>query len=194
MTRAWRVAATVAGILAVAGAAFGATNWTGSVNTGKGQGQAATVPSLSITATASPSPANLVYPGTYGDAVVTITNTGMTPVTITGVNLPMNTTYATGSTNSSLTNTNTSCTAAQGTVAWRYATTTSGTPHALITALVAGGTSTLKVTFTNDVTMGTSAPAACASTFFAMPSFTSITATAGSGTRTTSPAPDAWTA
>jgi len=193
--RARRVVATVAGIMLVAGVAFGATNWTVRVNTGSSaEGQAASIASLSITATASPSPVNLVYPGAYGDAVVTITNTSKAPVTITAVSLPTSTTYATGYTNSSLTTTNTSCTAAQGTVAWRYATTTSGTSHTLTTALIVGANSTLTVTFTNDVTMGTAAPVGCKSTYFAMPSFTTITATAGSGTATTSPATDAWTA
>ena len=192
---AWRVAATMGGILLVAGVAFGATNWHAGVNAGsKGESQAASVASLTIAATAAPSPANLVYPGAFGDAVVTITNTGKAPVTITAVNLPTSTTYATGYTNSSLTTTNASCTAAQGTVAWRYATTTSGTSHALTTALIVGASSTLTVTFTNDVTMGTAAPVGCKSTYFAMPSFTAITATAGSGTPTTSPATDAWTA
>ncbi len=193
-TRAWRVAATVAAVFSVAGVAFGATHWTVGLNSGsKGQGRAASVANLTITASAVPSPVNLVYPGASGDAVVTITNTSTAPVTITAVNLPTSTTYATGYTNSSLSTLNTNCTAAQGTVAWRYATGVSGTSHTLTTALVVGANSTLTVTFTNDVTMGTSAPTGCKSTYFAMPSFTAITATAGSGTPTVSPATDAWT-
>jgi hypothetical protein len=191
--RAWRVAATVVGVLLVAGVAFGATNWTVGVHAGSsGQSKAASIANLTITATASPSPVNLVYPGAFGDAVVTITNTSAAPVTITAVSIPSSTTYATGYTNSSLTTTNTNCTAAQGTVAWRYATGTN--PHTLTSALVVGANSTLTVTFTNDVAMGTSAPTGCKSTYFAMPSFTAVTATAGSGTATTSPATDAWTA
>jgi len=192
--RAWRIAATVAGVVLVAGVAFGATNWTVGLNGGSsGHGQAASVANLTITASAVPSPVNLVYPGAFGDAVVTITNTSTAPVTITAVNLPTSTTYATGYTNSTLATLNTNCTAAQGTVAWRYATGVSGTSHTLTTALVVGSSSTLTVTFTNDVTMGTSAPTGCKSTYFAMPSFTAITATAGSGTPTVSPATDAWT-
>jgi len=194
-TPVWRVLATIVGILMVAGVAFGATNWTVGVNAGsKGESQAASVANLTITATAIPTPAHLVYPGAFGDAVVTISNAGTAPVTITAVNLPTSTTYATGYTNSSLTTTNASCTAAQGTVAWRFATATSGTSHTLTTALIVGASSTLTVTFTNDVTMGTAAPVGCKSTYFAMPAFTAITATAGSGTPTVSPATDAWTA
>jgi len=194
-SRRWRVVVVAGAVLVTAGIALGATNWTVGLNAGsKGESQAASVPSLTITATASPSPVNLVYPGAFGDAVVTITNTGKAPVTITAVNLPTSTTYATGYTNSSLTTVNSSCTAAQGTVAWRYATATSGSSHTLTTALIVGASSTLTVTFTNDVTMGTSAPAACASTYFSMPSLTAITATAGAGTPTASPATDAWTA
>jgi hypothetical protein len=42
--------------------------------------------------------------------------------------------------------------------------------------------------------MSSSAPLACANTFFSMPSLTGITATGGgTGTATTSPATDAWT-
>jgi len=194
-SRRWRVAVVTGGLMVTAGVALGATNWTVGLNSGsQGESQAASVASLAITATASPAPVNLVYPGAYGDAVVTISNTGKAPVTITAINLPTSTTYGTGYTNSSLTTVNSSCTAAQGTVSWRYATATSGTSHTLTTALVVGANSTLTVTFTNDVTMGTSAPAACVSTYFSMPSFTAVTATAGAGTPTVSPATDAWTA
>ena len=58
---------------------------------------------LTITAVASPSPTNILYPGGTGDVVVTITNPNAFPVTITALNLPTNTTYATGYTTSSLT-------------------------------------------------------------------------------------------
>jgi tRNA G26 N,N-dimethylase Trm1 len=52
---------------------------------------------------------------------------------------------------------------------------------------------TLAVTFTDDASMGTSAPAACASTYFSMPSLTGVTATGGAATATSSPATDSWT-
>lgn len=46
---------------------------------------------------------------------------------------------------------------------------------------------------TNDASMGNSTPSACQSTYFKMPSFTGVTATAGAASATTSPATDAWT-
>ena len=88
-SRRWRVIAVLVSVMVTAGIAVGATNWTVGLGTGSnGESQAASVASLSITATASPAPVNLVYPGAYGDAVVTITNTGKAPVTITAVTFP----------------------------------------------------------------------------------------------------------
>ena len=54
---------------------------------------------------ASPAATNLLYPGGNGDVVVTISNPNPYPVTITAVQLPTNTTYATGYTTSALTTT-----------------------------------------------------------------------------------------
>jgi hypothetical protein len=177
----------------VGAVAYGATNWIvtlQSVPASKAQAQAGSTANLTITATATPAAANTVYPGGYGDAVVTIQNTGTVPVTITALNLPTSTTFAAGYTTSALTTTN-ACTAS---VSWRFATTTSGTSHTLTTPLIVGASATLTVTFTNDITMNTTAPAACASSWFKMPSFTAITASAGGTTPTVSPATSGWTA
>jgi hypothetical protein len=175
----------------VGGVAYAATNWPVGVNAGsKGQAQSASVANLTISAIAVPSPVNQVYPGGYGDAVLTIQNTSSAPVTITAVSLPTSTTYAAGYSNSTLT-TATACT---GSVSWRFATTTSGTSHTLTTPLVVGANATLTVTMTNDITMATTAPVACTSNYFKMPSLTAVTATAGAGTATISPATDGWTA
>ena len=51
----------------------------------------------------------------------------------------------------------------------------------------------LAVTLTNDASMTAASPAACANTYFSMPSITGITATGGAGTATISPATDSWT-
>ena len=104
--------------------------------------------------------------------------------------LNTSTTYAPGYSNSTLT-TATACT---GSVTWRFATTTSGTSHALTTPLIVDANSTLTVTLTNDITMATTAPVTCTSNYFKMPSLTGVTATAGAGTPTVSPATDGWTA
>jgi hypothetical protein len=119
-------------------------------------------------------------------------------VTITAVNLPTSTTYATGYTTSALTTTQTGCLATTPSdVIWGYSTTTSGSTHALTTALTVGASgqpnNPLTVTLNNDASMTNAAPAACESTYFSMPALTGVTATGGSATATTSPATDGWT-
>jgi len=158
-----------------------------------GEGQAATVSNLTIAAVASPVATNLLYPGGNGDVVVAITNPNAFAVTMTGVNLPTNTTYATGFTASNLTGAIAGCASGTSDVPWNYATSSSGSVHTLTTPLVVGANSSLTVTLTNDASMTTAAPAACEGAYFSMPALTGIVATGGTGTATTSPAVDAWT-
>jgi hypothetical protein len=198
-SRKRRLLAALIGAVLVSGVAYGATNWLIGINGGSnGEAQSGSVSNLTITAVASPSASNLLYPGANGDVVVSISNPNPFPVTITAVQLPTNTTYATGYTTSSLTTTQTGCLAATPSgVTWSYATGSSGSSHTLTTPLIvaASGASDnpLAVTLTNDATMAVSAPVACESTFFSMPSFTGVTASGGGGTATTSPATDSWT-
>jgi len=188
------VAATLAG-----GGVFATTNWSLGLNAGSdGAGQSANVTNLTVTAVASPSAGTLLYPGGPGDVVVMISNPNPYPVTIVAVQLPTNATDATGYTTSELTTTQTSCTAATPSgVTWNFSSVTSGTSHALATPLTVSAfgqaNNPLTVTLTNDERMSMTAPAACEGTFFAMPSFTGITATGGSAPSTTSPVTDGWT-
>jgi hypothetical protein len=131
--------------------------------------------------------------------VVTIANPNPYPVTITAMNLPTNTTYATGYTTNTLTTTQAGCLAATPSdVIWNFSTAASGSSHTLTSALTVGASGAsnnpLVVTLTNDASMTTASPAACASTYFSMPSLTGVAATGGAATSTTSPAADAWTA
>ncbi len=74
-----------------------ATNWVVGLQSGSsGEAQSASISNLAITAVASPSAGNLLYPGGAGDALIKITNPNGFPVTITAVQLPANTSYATG--------------------------------------------------------------------------------------------------
>jgi hypothetical protein len=118
-------------------------------------------------------------------------------VTITAVQLPTNTTYAGGFSNSALSTAQTGCSATTSDVIWNYSTATSGSSHTLTTALTVGASGAsnnpLVVTLTNDASMTAAAPAACVNTYFSMPSLTGVTATGGSGASTTTPATDAWT-
>jgi hypothetical protein len=194
-----RVASSVLGIVLAGGAAFGATNWIVGLGAGSsGAGQSANISNLTISAVASPAPTNLLYPGGTGDVVVTVSNPNPYPVTITALQLPTSTTYATGYTTSALTTTQTGCLAATPSdVIWNYSTATSGSSHTLTSAVTVGASgqanNPLVVTFTNDASMTAAAPSACANTYFSMPSLTGVTATGGSATSTTTPATDSWT-
>jgi hypothetical protein len=187
------------GAALVSGIAYGTTNWIVGLQGGSsGEGKSGSVSNISISAVASPAAGNLLYPGGNGDVVVSISNPNPFPVTITAVNLPTDTTYATGYTTSALTTTQAGCLASTPSgVTWNFATGTSGSSHTLTAALTVAASgqanNPLVVTMTNDASMGTSAPAACESTYFSMPSLTGVTASAGSGTATSSPATDSWT-
>jgi hypothetical protein len=188
------------GIVLAGVAAYAATNWiVGLTSNSSGEAQSATISNVTISAVANPAAGILLSPGGTGDAVVTISNANPYPVTITAVQLPTSTTYATGYTTSALTTTQAGCVASTPSdVTWNDSTTTSGSSHTLTTPLTVAASgkanNPLTVTLTNDTSMGLSAPLACANTFFSMPSLTGITATGGgAGTTTTSPATDGWT-
>jgi hypothetical protein len=194
-----KIVSAVCGILLAGVGAYAATNWVVGLNSGSsGEGQSASISNLTISAVASPSATNLMYPGGTGDVVVTISNPNPYPVTITAVQLPTNATYATGYTTSALTTTQTGCLAATPSqVTWNFSTATTGSSHALTTPVTVGASgqanNPLAVTLTNDASMGSTTPAACASTYFSLPSFTGVTATGGAATSTTTPATDSWT-
>jgi hypothetical protein len=188
------------GMVLTGTAAFAATNWVvGLTSNSSGEAQSATLGKLTITAVSSPSPGDLLDPGDSGDVVVSIANANPYPVTVTAVQLPTSSTYATGYTSSALTTTQTGClsTTPSG-VTWNFSTTTSGSSHTLTTPLTVAASgkanNPLVVTLSDDAFMSQSAPLACANTFFSMPALTGITATGGgTGTATTSPTTDAWT-
>ena len=194
-----KVVSAVCGCLLVAGGAYAATNWVVGLNAGSSaEGQSATIANLSITAVATPAPGNVLYPGGTGDVVVTIANPNAYPVTITAVNLPTSSTYANGYTTSALSTTQTGCIATTPSgVTWNFATAVSGSSHTLTTPLTVGASGAannpLVVTLNNDASMAATSPAACANTYFSLPSMTGVTATGGAATSTTSPATDAWT-
>jgi hypothetical protein len=190
---------TIVSALFAGGLAVAASNWiVGLQSSSSGEAQSGTVANLTITAVASPAATNLLYPGGNGDVVVTISNPNPFPVSLSAVNLPTNLIYATGYTTSALTTTQTGCLAATPTgVTWNFSTGTSGSSHALTTTLVIGASGNannpLAVTFTNAASMAMTAPTACQSTFFSMPSLTGVTASAGGTPVSTTPAVDAWT-
>jgi hypothetical protein len=195
-----RILSAIVGASLAATGAWAATSWVVGVSaSSSGEGQSATISNLTITAVAAPAATNLLYPGGNGDVVVTISNPNPYPVTITALQLPTNTTYATGYTTGTLTTTQTGCVAATPSgVTWNFAAVASGTTHTLTTALTVAASgqanNPLTVTFTNDASMATTTPLACAATFFSMPSLIGVTATGGAAAATTSPATDAWTA
>ncbi len=194
-----KVLSAVAGIVLAGAGAYAATNWVVGLSGGSsGEGQSATISNLTITAVGSPAASNVLFPGGSGDVVVSISNPNPYPVTITAVQLPTNTTYATGYTTNALSTTQTGCLAATpSAVTWNYSTATSGSSHTLTTALTVGASgqanNPLAVTLTNDASMASTSPSACANTYFSMPSLTGVTATGGAAASTTTPATDSWT-
>jgi len=197
-SRRSKVVTAVVGALLAGSAAYAGTNWAvGLAGGSSGEAQSASVSNLTITAVATPAAGNVLYPGGNGDVVLTISNPNAFPVTITAVNLPTNTTYASGYSNSSFTSAQSGCSSSTSDVIWNYSTATSGSSHTLTTPItVAAYNQTgnpLTVTLTNDASMTGSAPAACENTWFSMPSFTTLAATGGAATATTSPATDSWT-
>jgi hypothetical protein len=188
------------GVVVVGVGAYAATNWVvGLTSNSSGEAQSATLGKLTITAVSSPAPGDLLDPGDSGDVVVSIANANPYPVTITAVQLPTNTTYAAGFTSSALTTTQSGClSTTPSDVTWNFSTATSGSSHTLTTPLTVAASgkanNPLLVTLGDDAFMSSSAPLACANTFFSMPSLTGITATGGgTGTATTSPTTDGWT-
>ncbi|HEV3188831.1 MAG TPA: hypothetical protein VGZ04_12405 [Acidimicrobiales bacterium] len=193
-----RILSATLGVTLVAGGAFAVTSWIVGLNTGSsGEGQSAAVQNLTITAVAVPAATNQLFPGGNGDVVLTITNPNSYPVTLTGVNLPLNTSYAGGFTNSALSVAQSGCTTVTSDVAWSFATGVSGSAHTFTTPITVGPTGNannpLTVTLTNDASMLSGAPAACENTFFSMPSLTGIAASGGAATITNTPIVDAWT-
>jgi len=78
-------------------------------------------------------------------------------------------------------------------VTWAFATGTSGTSHTLTSPVTVPASGNINVVFANDVSMASSAPAACAGVYFSMPSLTGVTASGGSGTASTNGVATSWT-
>ena len=195
-SRTSKIGAAAIGTLMAGAAAYAATNWVIGLTSGSnGEGKSMSITTLTIKAVSSPSPVNQMYPGSDGDVVVTITNNNTFPVTITAVNLPTDTTYATGYTTATLSAARTGCTGTASLVRWNYSTGTTGSSHTLHAPITVAATGSVKVTFTDDAAMSTTSPSACENTFFSMPSLTGISATsANHGTTPTSgTVTDYWT-
>jgi len=192
-SRKAKIASATIGALTAGGVAFAATNWTVGLATGSsGQSQSGAVSNISITATATPAAGNLLYPGGTGDVIAKITNPNGFPVTISAVNLPTASTYASGFSDAGLTTAQAGCTSTSSTVAWNFATATSGSTHPLTSPITVAANGNLTITFTNDAIMGASAPAACQATYFSLPSLTGVAATGGAAATTTATT-DSWT-
>jgi hypothetical protein len=193
-SRRSKVIAAMIGALLAGTSAFAVSNWVVGLNAGSsGQAASTTISNLTVSAVALPSGANLLYPGSTGDVAVNITNPNAFPVTVTAVQLPANSSYAVGYSDPGLTTPVAGCSAASSTVAWNFATGTSGSTHNLTSAVTVAANGSLTVTLSNDAVMGTTAPIACAGTYFSMPSLTGVTAYADTAAATSNPATDGWT-
>jgi hypothetical protein len=183
----------VAGVSIVSVGAYGLSSWgVGLAGGSSSEAQSAPVSNLTITAQATPGAANVLYPGATGDVVALIANPNPFPVTITGVYLPLNTSYASGFTTSNLSVTESGCSSATSDVLWSFAGAISGAAHTLVAPLTVGANARLSVTFVNDATMTSSTPSACEGTYFLMPPLAGLIATSSDAPSTPSPASDGW--
>src|ERR1039458_7459783 len=116
-----RIVAAMIGMALVGGGAYAATNWVVALSAGStAEGQSANIANLTITAVASPAATNLLFPGGNGDVVATIANPNPYPVTITSVDLPLNTSDAGGFTTSGLGTAQAGCTSGNSDVIWNW--------------------------------------------------------------------------
>jgi hypothetical protein len=147
---------------------------------------------LTIVAVANPGPSALLHPGGRGDVVVSITNPNVFPVTISAVQLPTETSYATGHWTSDMGAAKYGCGPTSSLVSWSGATAVDGSSHRLATPLTVAANGTLVVVFSDEASMGASSPSACEDAYFSMPSLRGVSATVGSSAITRGPARDSW--
>lgn len=184
-SRTSRIGVAAIGTLLAGAAAYAATNWIIGLTSGSnGEGKSMSITTLTIKAVSSPAPGHLLYPGAEGDVVVTITNNNTFPVTITGVTLPTDTTFAGGFTTTGLVTAQTGCSTSTSHVYWNHTSTVTGSSHTLAHAITVSEQGSVKVTFTDEAVMTTNSPSTCESTYFSMPSLTGISATSANKTTT----------
>jgi hypothetical protein len=192
----------VAGVVLAAGAAGAATNWIVGLNTGSSaNAQGASIQNLTISdVTTGPTETNKLSPGGTGDITFTLSNPNPFPVTVTGIQLPeenLTTNDAVGFPTSAVNGTAISgCGATTSTVIWKNAVIASNVQQSFSTGTfpfaIAAGATNVTVTLTNDATMDSTAPLACAGTatgtapnqtyggaWFVMPSLFGVLATGG---------------
>ncbi len=133
-----------------------------------------------------------IYPGGSGDVAVAIANRNDVAVRVTAVDLPSETTYATGYTSSARTTRRAGCSATTSDVVWTGSTHAVGTVQPLATPLVIGAHETAIVTIRDGAYMKMSAPAACEGTYFSMPELIGIGARTDAHAPTAIPATDSW--
>lgn len=179
------LAGLVVGTMVIAGVAWAAGPGTGAT------GHAGPRVLVSITA-AGVSGVRAVYPGGTGDVVVAIANPNTVSVRVTALDLPSDTTYATGFTNSAHTTRRAGCSAATSGVVWNGSARARTIAARLAVPLVIGAHHTVNVTLANGVYMKATAPAACEATYFMMPRLMGVGARTDAHARTSAPAVDTW--
>ena len=195
-----KIVSAVCGSLLVAAGAYAATNWVVGLNAGSsGEGQSATIANLTITAVASPAPGQSPVPGQHRRRRRHHRQPEPVPRDHHGGEPPDQ--HHPGRRVHDQRADDGPDRAARTTHERRHLELRHRDQRQLAHAddrrstVGASGAANnpLVVTLTNDALMATASPAACANTFFSMPSLTGVTATGGSATSTTSPATDAWT-
>jgi len=191
-----RARLTVALALVAAVIAGGVTFGSWAVGSDPGNGYAKAKSSANLTLSdASASTTAQLFPGGTGDVLVKVTNPNPFAVTITAIVLPGASQLAAGFRDPQLRSPKPGCGPANSQVTWSDSTSQPSV-HTLDQPLTVGSrtstTGVLDVRLTGAVTMGSGTPAACAQTFFALPSLTGVRASASSRPPTPSPIADRW--
>lgn len=179
------------------GVSYAATSWTlGPSGRSTAASPSAPITNLTVRAVIAPPAfrADLLYPGASGTVMATISNPNAFPVTITALELPSNTSYAAGYTDSALTTPRVDCTASTPSgVTWGHATSTTGSVHTLAAPITVTARSAVTVTLIDGASMALAAPPACANTYFLMPPLAGFVASAGPAAHVSVVTTDGWT-
>jgi hypothetical protein len=163
---------------------------------GQAAAQAQTTPSgtsdLSVDAMGPAGLTQPLFPGATGDVAVVVSNPNSFAVSVTALELPPGTAFASGYADSSLSTPRPGCGPKVSLTGWSGAAPGEPSWHVLTSSLTIAARSRLQVDFTGAAYMGQLAPAACQNSYFRMPSLIGILATGTSEPSTSGPVQDSW--
>jgi hypothetical protein len=181
----WRSVRTAARVLLAGAAASGIGFAAGNMLSPSGSGETPTIGDLTVSADFAPAAPQVLFPHGAVDVVVNISNPNTYPVTITKMELPRATTFATGYATADLRVPVPACgpSATGSDVTWHWAAATRRSSRVLARGLVIAATGQigdpLAVTLLAAAVMGTTSSPTCEGAYLLMPRLVGLTATLG---------------